>query len=105
MRQLVEGLVPLVERYIRTEWDWKPWLTKPPTVPSGRGGPSARSPEWNSTDTWTIDFEGAYPWAIGFSYAALEEGPVKQYLDENGLAVDCEAGWAISVTTIYDNVG
>lgn len=97
MRALVDGVVPYVVDFIRTEWDWRPWMTVPPTVESGKGGPIVQPPGCISNDGWTVAFEGAYPWAIDFSYAVMKVGPAKRYLDERGLCVECETGYAISV--------
>lgn len=94
----VEGLIPYVSEFIVNTWDWRPWMSEPPAVPLAEGGPAARPPGFLSDSTWTISFEGAYPWAIGFTHATNHEGPLKQYLDEQNLVVDCQAGYAISVT-------
>ncbi len=97
LQRLVEGLVPFVTTYITTEWDWRQGMTEPPVVRPGEDEPNARPPGWIAEGAWTIVFEGAYPWAIDFSAATLEEGPVRAYLDANALFVGCYAGYAISV--------
>jgi hypothetical protein len=93
----VEGLVPIVTDFIRNEWDWRPWMTEPPTIGDGHGVPSAHPPGWIADDNWTVVFEGAYPWAIDFIAATLEAGPARDYLAASNLSVDCQTGYAIAV--------
>ncbi|MFF8186020.1 hypothetical protein ACF044_02010 [Microbacterium sp. NPDC016588] len=91
--ELVEGLVPIVTNYISREWDWRPWMTEPPYIGAGGGVPTARPPGWTNDDAWTVVYEGAYPWALGFTTATSEEG----LRGTTSARVECEAGWAISV--------
>jgi len=95
--ELVEGLVPIVTEYISNKWDWRPWMTQPPTIGAGDGVPVARPPGWIADDAWTVVFEGAYPWAIGFVGETHEPGAVREYVETHRLFVDCQAGYAISV--------
>lgn len=95
--KLVEGLVPIVTDYIRNEWDWRPWMTEPPTIGHRHGVPSARPQGWIADDNWTVVFEGAYPWAIDFIAATREAGPARDCLAASNLAVDCQTGYAIAV--------
>lgn len=97
MKAAVEGLVPLVAEYIATKWDWRPWMTEPPRIPLVDGGPLAQAPGTFSPTDWIITFEGAYPWANDFGWVQFEEGPVKQYVEANGLFLEAYAGYAIGV--------
>lgn len=98
MAQSVQGLVPYVSDFIVHTWNWRPWLTEHPARRLRDEGPVAHPPGHHSPNSgWTIAFEGAYPWAIDFTYASNEVGRLKQYLDDHGLTIECEAGYAISV--------
>lgn len=97
MKAAAEGLVPYVARFILNDWDWRPWMTEPPTIRPGVDEPKALPPGYVSSSAWSITFEGAYPWAISFAALAFEEGPVKEYLDSYQIGLECEAGHAISI--------
>lgn len=93
----VRGLTPYVRDFIMHDWNWRPWRTEHPALALRGDGPRAQPPGYISDTTWTIGFEGAYPWAIDFTHSSNSEGAIKSYLDTHGLAVDCETGYAISV--------
>ncbi|MFA5608545.1 MAG: hypothetical protein WDA07_15480 [Leucobacter sp.] len=97
MRELAEGLVPLVRNYINNEWDWRTGMTVPPEAPEGKYGPSAYPPGHLSERSWSIIYEGAYPWAVHFVQDGIDHGPIKEYLEKYDLGTECWNGSAIIV--------
>ena len=89
--------MPYVVDYIVNQWDWRPWRTVPLGTPLSSGGPMILPPGYVSDTEWTIVYEDAYGWASDFTQATLGDGPLKRYLDERGLAVECETNYAISL--------
>lgn len=97
MQVVAEGLVPYVTRFILNDWDWRRWMTEPPTIRPGVDEPRALPPGYVSNSAWSIAFEGAYPWAISFAALQFEDGPVKDYVGPHQVFLECETGYAISV--------
>lgn len=97
MQALTEGMIPLVVDYINNEWDWSLGSTVPVSVPNGEHGPSALPPGHVSDVDWTISYEGAPTWAEYFTIASHEDGAIKKYLDDHGLAIECQNSCAISL--------
>ncbi|WP_140393330.1 hypothetical protein [Leucobacter sp. 7(1)] len=100
MKSLLEGLLPIVVDFITDEWDWRSASTAPVKVTLGEKGPAVMPPGCVSDDSWTIAFEGAYTWASSFTIASKSDGPIKNYLDEHGLRIECETEYAISACRI-----
>jgi hypothetical protein len=54
IKAVAEGLVSYVTHFILNDWDWRQWMTEPPTVGPGLDEPKALPPGYVSSSAWSI---------------------------------------------------